>query len=232
MKGLWERLVEFAQANDLPYSIEVVDGSPYPGLRAAVGAVVGYGSTTNEAINACADRLSVVHDWEDDRRRSTMNEKTHAAFEAAMCGDDSIDYASWLRLEVQQRAWAIIEERQPEWLGKLSGVRHVDDFRPVEVSGVGKAGIDSYGMRVVLDCGRLDSDIDRCAREVAEHTEATLATQIEAKRERLPVGLFLNGLTTPSVYLADPLLRRTLTPEDSGIGIVLKARIDFAVVGA
>lgn len=65
MEPLWWRLMAFARKNGLSYGMGVDPHSP--GIFAFIGNAMGTGPTSNEAINMCADRLSGLYGWEDDR---------------------------------------------------------------------------------------------------------------------------------------------------------------------
>lgn len=63
--GLWGRMATWARAHELSYGLgfDHVNGNTV----AHVGRAMGVGATTNIAINRCADELTVLHNWKDDR---------------------------------------------------------------------------------------------------------------------------------------------------------------------
>lgn len=65
-KPLAARLAEFGAEHEWPTSMSTIWGTYGTMLCFKVGPAGGYGHTTNEAVNACADHL-VNYGWRDDR---------------------------------------------------------------------------------------------------------------------------------------------------------------------
>lgn len=65
MEPLWFRMMDFARAQGLSYGLGIDRTAGK--VVAFVGRAMGVGSTSNEAINLCADQMVAAHGWQDDR---------------------------------------------------------------------------------------------------------------------------------------------------------------------